>query len=70
MLTRNRRIKVSHALAIMKRQVNIWLQNSKMKRVKDRNKDKFLASQQEVKDGEAKKEAQVLEEERTEGPSN
>lgn len=41
-----------------------------MKRVKDSNKDKFLASQQEVKDGEAKKEAQVLEEERTEGPSN
>lgn len=41
-----------------------------MKWKKENNKDKFPASRQEGKEGEAKKEAHDLEEDRAEGQTN
>lgn len=41
-----------------------------MKWKKENNKDKFPVSRQEVKDEETKKEAQELEEDKAEGPTN
>lgn len=41
-----------------------------MKWKKENNKDKFPVSRPEAKDGEPKKEAQELEEDGAEGPTN